>query len=180
MSGILNIGNIQANTAGAATTFVPITAFGGFRNQVIAANGVQYMCHVFTQNGTWTVNATGSSNEVEYLVVGGGGGGGMDMGGGGGGGQAVYGKTTVSVANYGVTVGVGGQGAPAGGGFRTNGTGGQQPTQHQFTVPGTGGDNSQVFGVTGHGGGFGGSSYYDYTPGASMDLSAPCTRGSPA
>jgi len=167
MSGILNIGNIQANTAGAATTFVPITAFGGFQNQVIAANGVQYMCHVFTQSGTWTVSATGSSNEVEYLVVGGGGGGGMDMGGGGGGGQAVYGKTTVSVSNYGVTVGVGGQGAPAGGGFRTNGTGGQQPTQHQFTVPGTGGDNSQVFGVTGHGGGFGGSSYYDYTPGAS-------------
>jgi hypothetical protein len=126
MSGILNIGNIQANTAGAATTFVPITASGGFRNQVIAANGVQYMCHVFTQSGTWTVNATGSSNEVDYLVVGGGGGGGMigDRGAsfwanaGGAGGGAYLSKTyTPSQLSAGTTitliVGAGGNPGPS-------------------------------------------------------------------
>lgn len=165
MSGILNIGNIQANTAGAATTFVPITAFGGFQNQVIKANGVQYICHVFTQSGTWTVSDTGTTGEVEYLIVAGGGGGGMDMGGGGGGGGAIYGKTTVSSGNYTVTVGAGGYGAPGGGQYRYDGVG-PQPSAHQFTIPGTSGGNSSLFGITAYGGGYGGSSYYNYTPGA--------------
>lgn len=164
MSGVLKLGNIQANTAGAAATFTPITAYGGIQ-QTIRVNGITYICHIFTTSGTWSVTNAGSSGVVEYLIVGGGGGGGMDMGGGGGGGGVIYGKTTVSAQNYGVGVGAGGWGAPGGGQGRGDG-GGIQPGQHQFTIPATAGGNSTLFGLTAYGGGIGGSSYYDYTPGA--------------
>ena len=96
---------------------------------------------------------------VEVLVVAGGGGGGMDMGGGGGGGGVIY-SSAVSItpgSAITATVGNGGVGAPAG---STNG----QPGGHQFTISATQGGNS-VFGeLTAVGGGFGGSSYWGYTP----------------
>ena len=96
---------------------------------------------------------------VEVLVVAGGGGGGMDMGGGGGGGGVIY-SSAVSItpgSAITATVGNGGVGAPAG---STNG----QPGGHQFTISATQGGNS-VFGeLTAIGGGYGGSSYWGYTP----------------
>jgi hypothetical protein len=96
---------------------------------------------------------------VEVLVVAGGGGGGMDMGGGGGGGGVIY-SSAVSItpgSAITATVGNGGVGAPAG---STNG----QPGVHQFTISATQGGNS-VFGeLTAIGGGYGGSSYWGYTP----------------
>lgn len=164
MSGILKLANIQANTANAASTFQPITAFGGAPTTV-TANGVQYICHVFTTSGTWQVTNAGTTGAVEYLIVGGGGGGGMDMGGGGGGGGAIYGTTTVSTTTYNVTVGQGGYGAPGGSQWRYDNVG-PQPGQHQFTIPATNGLDSSLFGLTAYGGGAGGSSYYQYTPGA--------------
>ena len=98
--------------------------------------------------------------EVEVLVVAGGGGGGMDMGGGGGGGGVIY-SSSVSVtpgSAVSVTVGNGGAGAPAAG---TNG----QPGGHQYTIAASNGGNSVFGALTAIGGGFGGSSFYGYTPG---------------
>ena len=121
-----------------------------------------YRIHTFTSSDTY--NSGGYLN-VEYLVVAGGGGGGMDMGGGGGGGGVLAGTTAISSnTNYGITIGAGGWGAPAGGGgYRGDGVG-PQPNFHQFTISATNGANSTVFGLTAIGGGFGGSSYFDYTP----------------
>jgi hypothetical protein len=120
-----------------------------------------YKAHVFTGNGTLSVTQGGI---VEYLLVGAGGGGGMDMGGGGGGGAVIEGTFQVSPGNYDIIVGRGGFGAPAGGGgYRTDGVG-PQPSFHQFTISATSGGNTSAFGVTAPGGGYGGSSYFQYTP----------------
>ena len=96
---------------------------------------------------------------VEVLVVAGGGGGGMDMGGGGGGGGVIY-NSSYSVTQgtaITVTVGNGGTGAPAAG---TSG----QSGGHQYTVSATQGGNSVFGSITATGGGYGGSSYFGYTP----------------
>jgi hypothetical protein len=111
------------------------------------------------------VTSARSVRAVEVMVVGGGGGGGMDMGGGGGGGGVVYEPNYKVTPGVGVTVtiGAGGYGAPAGGGYRTDGAG-PQPGGHQFTVRATNGGDS-VFGtIVAKGGGYGASSYYGYTP----------------
>ena len=96
---------------------------------------------------------------VEVLVVAGGGGGGMDMGGGGGGGGVIYNSSYAVTQGTAitVTVGNGGTGAPAAG---TSG----QPGGHQYTVSATQGGNSVFGSITATGGGFGGSSYFGYTP----------------
>jgi hypothetical protein len=61
-------------------------------------------------------------------------------------------------------VGAGGYGGPAGGGgYRTDGAG-PQPSYHQFTISATNGGNSTFGSLTAIGGGYGGSSYYGYTP----------------
>lgn len=157
MSGILVVGNIQANTA-QAQSFTAISATGG-QYSTISVNGTTYGLHVFLADGTFTVTNTGTNATVEYLIVGGGGGGGMDMGGGGGGGGVLTGTYTVSATSYPVVVGAGGWGAPAGGQRRGDLTG-PQPTSHPFTVPATAGGNSSVFGLTAVGGGTGGMSRY--------------------
>ena len=117
-------------------------------------------------SGSFTINTgpipnTSSfiPNSIQVLVVAGGGGGGMDMGGGGGGGGVIYNNaytiTSGSVIN--VTVGNGGSGAPAAG---TSG----QPGSHQYTISATQGGNSVFGSITAIGGGYGGSSYFQYTP----------------
>lgn len=139
---------------------LPIASGGTVTN--ITQNGASYRVHSYTTVGESTFTVT-RGGEVEYLIVAGGGGGGMDMGGGGGGGGVLSGRTTVSDGTYTVIVGEGGYGAPAGGGgTRTDGA--VQSDSHQFTVSATNGRNSSVFGFTAIGGGFGGSSYYGYTP----------------
>jgi hypothetical protein len=146
----------------AATTFgdMPLLLVLPTGGTITTAGG--YRIHTFTSSDTY--NSGGYLN-VEYLVVAGGGGGGMDMGGGGGGGGVLAGTTTISSnTNYGITIGAGGWGAPAGGGgYRGDGVG-PQPNDHQFTISATNGANSTVFGLTAIGGGFGGSSYFNYTP----------------
>ena len=117
-------------------------------------------------SGSFSINSGPSidtssfvTNSVQVLVVAGGGGGGMDMGGGGGGGGVIYSPsytiTSGSVIN--VTVGNGGTGAPAAG---TNG----QPGGHQYTISASKGGNSVFGSITASGGGYGGSSYFQYTP----------------
>lgn len=122
-----------------------------------------YTVRVFTSSGIFTPAFSGT---IEVLVVAGGGGGGMDMGGGGGGGGVIS-NTSFSVtagAPLTVTVGAGGFGGPAGsGGYRTDGAG-PQPGGHQFTVSATNGSNSVFGSLTAVGGGYGGSSYFGYTP----------------
>ena len=99
------------------------------------------------------------TESVEVLVVAGGGGGGMDMGGGGGGGGVIYNNSyEVSVGKpITVTVGAGGNGGPAA-------CSGSQPCSHQYTQSATSGGNSSFGNVTAVGGGYGGSSYFGYTP----------------
>jgi hypothetical protein len=95
----------------------------------------------------------------DILIVAGGGGGGMDMGGGGGGGGVIeLTNFTVPAGTYTITVGKGGNGAPAG---NTNG----QPADHQFSIPATKGSNSSFGSYTAIGGGYGGSSYWESTLG---------------
>jgi hypothetical protein len=97
--------------------------------------------------------------KAEVLVVAGGGGGGMDMGGGGGGGGVIYSSSYAITrgSTITVTVGNGGTGAPAAG---TNG----QNTGHQYNISATQGGNSVFGSITAIGGGYGGSSYFGYTP----------------
>ena len=140
------------NSAGIETTV---------SGSVYSVNVGGYRCDVFYGSGTFTVNA--GEGSVEYLIVGGGGGGGMDMGGGGGGGAVRHGSARVSPGDYTITVGDGGYGAPGGGQTRADGVG-PNNNYHQFSVSATNGQPSSAFGVTAPGGGYGGSSYYGYTP----------------
>jgi hypothetical protein len=95
----------------------------------------------------------------DILIVAGGGGGGMDMGGGGGGGGVIeLLNYAVKAGTYNINIGRGGKGAPAAG---TSG----QPSSHQYTINATQGSNSSFGTITAIGGGFGGSSYQDYTLG---------------
>ncbi|MBP9758832.1 hypothetical protein KBD45_03985 [Candidatus Dojkabacteria bacterium] len=123
--------------------------------------GVRYRTHKFTTVGNSTFNVTSApeNSKVEVLVVAGGGGGGMDMGGGGGGGGVLY-NAAYPITNQPitVTVGAGGNGGPAAGTFG-------QPSSHQYTIPATKGQDSVFGSITAIGGGFGGSSYRNYTPG---------------
>ena len=135
-----------------------------FKNQnVIATGGAittvgQWRIHRFNSSGTFTLTSfVGTTLLIDYLIVSGGGGGGMDMGGGGGGGGVLTGSATLSVSSYTITVGGGGAGAPAG---CSNG----QPCDHQYTIRAVVGNNTTFNSLTSYGGGYGGSSYYGYTP----------------
>ena len=97
--------------------------------------------------------------KCDILIVAGGGGGGMDMGGGGGGGGVIeLTNFTIKQGTHRITVGRGGNGAPAGG---TN----NQPSGHHFKINATNGSESSFYGYTAIGGGYGGSSYQHHTLG---------------
>jgi hypothetical protein len=134
---------------------------GGSANAVGGIESIisGFKTHIFTRSGTFT---TPSSMSVDVLIVGGGGGGGMDMGGGGGGGEVYTGTMNLGPGSYSVVVGPGGWGAPGGSQYRADGPG--QAGSHQYTVSATVGGNSSFNGVTAIGGGYGGSSYFGYTP----------------
>ena len=88
-------------------------------------NDLNYYYHTFTQDsylfkfgpsplvGTTNAYKIGNTN-VDLLLVGGGGGGGSDMGGGGGAGGYISTVDSLPAGNYTITVGAGGNGAPAG------------------------------------------------------------------
>ena len=71
--------------------------------------------HSFTSPGTFTVDNAPPTFAVEYLMVGGGGGGGSGSGGAGGGAGGYITAPGFSVASgeYAISVGAGGEGAPA-------------------------------------------------------------------
>lgn len=146
-------------------TWNPVDATGGVES-IITVAGTTYKLHMFTTIGTdyLKINDRGTDGQIEFLCVAGGGGGGMDMGGGGGGGGVISGRYKVNPGEtVTCTVGAGGMGAPGGSQYRSDGSG-PNPGGHQFTVSATSGGNS-VFGpYTAIGGGYGGSSYFDYTP----------------
>ena len=80
----------------------------------IIDGGDGYIYHIFTGDGTFTVNRPSAAiDSVEYLIVAGGGGSqpGTTAGGGGGGGLR-FGSTPVSQISYPITIGAGGPAAP--------------------------------------------------------------------
>jgi len=127
-----------------------------------ATSSVDLITGISYNSSTRSYSWIAASGSAEILLVAGGGGGGMDMGGGGGGGGVIAGTYSFTrLTSYTLSVGAGGNGAPAG---STNG----QPGGHQFTIRATAGGNStlQYAGgtLTAIGGGYGGSSYWGYTP----------------
>jgi hypothetical protein len=137
------------------------SATGGDSVTYTVENGITFAYHNFTRAGiTQTFKPESGTGYIQVLVVAGGGGGGMDMGGGGGGGGVLYSSYYISSGNpISVYVGKGGQGGKSGG---TLGVG----AFHQFTslASATNGENSTFGNLTAIGGGYGGSSYFDYSP----------------
>jgi len=159
-------------------TWRPVDASGGVES-FITVSGVRYKLHVFTDIGSTNliVNSSGSDGLVEYLVVAGGGGGGMDMGGGGGGGGVLTGRHVVGAGEIlPITLGSGGMGAPGGSRYRVDGVG-PNASNHQFTISATNGENSTFGPYTAIGGGYGGSSYYNYTPNNGNGNTGGCGGG---
>jgi hypothetical protein len=119
-------------------------------------NDTQYY-YELTEPGVEYQITVPNETVCDVLVVGGGGGGGMDMGGGGGGGGVIY-KTNYSISGtISAIVGNGGKGAPGGGSAG-------QPSGHQFTISATNGGDTNFGNLIAKGGGYGGSSYFQYTP----------------
>lgn len=86
----------------------------GGKSYIAATGGTvttvgDYKVHTFTSAGTFTITS-GSTDQLEYLVVGGGGAGGYNAGGGGGGGGVLHAATTLNPGSYAITVGGGGNG----------------------------------------------------------------------
>jgi hypothetical protein len=155
VSGIC--GSITSNTVNVSVGLTPIITISGASN-ICKGSTTNYSAtrtHIYT--GGTSFFSFGASSSVEVLVVAGGGGGGMDMGGGGGGGGVIYNPSYAGSGTVNVSVGDGGRGGPAG---STN----EQPGGHQFTISATKGGNSVFGSLTAIGGGYGGSSYFGYTP----------------
>ena len=163
----------SGEAGGGGGAFTGMTATGGVVSDYVEVGpGTVYRAHVFTASGALQVTqlATGSPNEIEYIIVGGGGGGGFDRGGGGGAGAFYPGSLTASVQTYPVQIGGGGQGsnvAPVKGGnggtttfglttVKGGGGGGSNATGQR-----TGNDSSDPFGGSGGGGAQGSTVPYD-------------------
>jgi hypothetical protein len=141
--------NYSAETNKYVITTPPYTVGGGgYTTNYTDGGGTKWRAHVYTNNGTLTLNT--AVGGLEYLVVagGGGGGGGYDGGGGGAGGVRFGGTNISAGVQYTITVGAGGKGAYNG----------------DSTLATNGGSssisNGAVAVVTATGGGFGGSSVY--------------------
>ena len=124
--------------------------FCGFPVSAVPPNGYLNLlgtCTAPVPTTTTTTTAapisttTGGPFVVDYLIVAGGGGGGSRHAGGGGAGGYLTGSLGIG-GSYSVVVGAGGSGA-VGPGIGTNG------------------NNSSVFGITAHGGGYGGGTGFD-------------------
>jgi hypothetical protein len=130
----------------------------------IIDGGDGYIYHIFTGNGTFTVNRPAAIDSVDYLVVAGGGGGGpispSVTGGGGGGGGFLFGNLSISApGSYPIQVGGGGPSTPGIPGVPRNGSpswfGG--PGTLEATGGGGGGGSPAGSGGTGGSGGGGGN-----------------------
>ena len=135
----------------------------------IIDGGDGYIYHIFTGDGTFTVNRPPAAiDSVDYLVVAGGGGlngvdtaPGTNHAGGGGGGGMLFGNTPVSSGSYTIDVGAGGPSTP-GAVFNTGspssafgieatagGGGGRPPTSPRAGEPGGSGGGGAVPGGVG-------------------------------
>ena len=146
-----------------------LEAIGGNISSV-NVSGTQYKLHTFLSSGTFSV--TGSTANVEYLVIGGGGGTAAGAGGnreagagaGGyrtnitgensGGGSSAESSKTVSLNDYTITIGAGGTGSNGG-----------DTTFDDITSLG-GGSASNTDGGAANDGGSGGGGWYGGTPGS--------------
>jgi hypothetical protein len=156
-------------TKSAGAIGADLEATGGDISSV-NVDGTQYKLHTFLSSGTFSV--TGSTANVEYLVIGGGGGTAAGAGGdreagagaGGyranitgensGGGSSAESSKTVIVNDYTITVGAGGTGSNGG-----------DTTFDNITSLG-GGSASNADGAAGSDGGSGGGGWYGGTPGS--------------
>jgi hypothetical protein len=169
-------GKIKSEVASESITTDPTptyTAATGGATEEYDDGGKRYKSHTFTSNGTFEVTTVGNGdrNKVDYLIIAGGGGGtsasGAPGGGGGAGGyRTTFGtqgrlgtldpKVVVSVASYGVTIGLGGVGAET---QEDNSTNGQNTTvSFPESIVAIGGGRGAVFGINADGrpGGCGG------------------------
>jgi hypothetical protein len=150
----------QSNVAGLVPLY--LTATGG----TITTSSFDKI-HTFTGDGNFVVSqlangvGTGSTNNVQYLVVAGGGGGGFDNSGGGGAGGFRHdfpgcGLTIPAAATYPITVGAGGAGRS--GSRCGTGSNGSNSVFSTITSAGGGGGGSDANGSYGAGanGGSGG------------------------
>lgn len=126
--------------------FSPIVASGGTET-TYTDGGITYKVHTFTGGTTnFDVISTGTTGEIDYLLVAGGGGGGgstsTNLGGGGGGGAGglLTGTTTLSSTIYSIVVGAGGLGVSN----SSIGNNGQDTTAFGLTAFGGGGGSSSL------------------------------------
>ena len=135
-----------------------VMASGG----TVTTNGA-YTIHTFPTVGTATFTLTSpASITAQVLVLGGGGGGGSWQGGGGGAGGAVFnGSLTITSGTYNVVVGDGGAGdASTGAGYSTGGFIGGNSSFNGLTGQGGGGGGTYIGPAAGTSGGCGGGSAY--------------------
>ena len=168
-SPVLSSGNASVTITGNISATSGVAAFLG--NGYYLFNGSQYLAGasadasqpigVIYNSTTKTYSWLATTSVAETLLVAGGGGGGMDMGGGGGGGGVIAQTVSLTPGWTELTVGLGGAGGPAG-------CSSGQNCNHQFNLGASAGSNSTLTSSTGTltaiGGGYGGSSYWDYTP----------------
>ena len=168
-SPILSSGNASVTIAGNISATSGVAAFLG--NGYYLFNGVQYLAGasadasqpigVIYNSATQVYSWLATTSVAEALMVAGGGGGGMDMGGGGGGGGVIAQNVSLIPGWTELTVGAGGAGGPAG-------CSSGQNCNHQFNLRASAGGNSTLTSsagtLTAIGGGYGGSSYWGYTP----------------
>ena len=101
------VGPAALNSPVRTSRIPPITATGGSTFTV-----GNRKVHKFTSDGSFVI-ASGSSEDIEILVIGGGGAGGGDSGGGGGAGAVLYGTNIpYEPGTYAVTIGDGGGQTP--------------------------------------------------------------------
>ena len=128
------------------------------------SDGVDYVVHTFTADGTFDAGGGGTINS--FLMVGGGGSGGGRHGGGGGAGEVLYSDLsfTLSGGSYAVVVGEGGDsstGTASGSGVSAGAArNGEDTTFNNWTAEGGGGGGNYNSGERGQGadGGSGGGS----------------------
>ena len=128
------------------------------------SDGVDYVVHTFTADGTFDAGGGGTINS--FLMVGGGGSGGGRHGGGGGAGEVLYSDLsfTLSGGSYAVVVGEGGDsstGTASGSGISAGAArNGEDTTFNNWTAEGGGGGGNYNSGERGQGadGGSGGGS----------------------
>ncbi len=141
----INVGTGSDNWS--VTTKSNFSASGGS-----ITNSGGYTYHSFTSSGTFSVS--GSTKNMEVLIVAGGGGGGWHHGGGGGGGGVVHDTSlSVSPGSYSINVGAGGT-SP--GPDNTKGNQGGDSTAFGLTASGGGGGGYVYDSTGGHPGGSGG------------------------